>query len=458
MVGADRQFSVSTLRKLHIHGGNMQPSRLTYFTAFALFASLAAPALFSQAANNNQPRHYYVFNLGVPGGGTIATPASVNNAGWVAGAAFQSGNTSEHAELWVGVPLDLGTFGGPNSAVAWPNKNNQGEIAGIAETSEANPLQENWSCALANFPTITNQVCLGFVWKDGVMSALPTLGGYDGYAAGNNNRGQVAGWAENTVHDSTCVPPQVLQFEPVIWGPALGQLTQLPPLSGDVDGAATAINDQGQAVGISGICDQAVGRYTAKHAVLWENGVTTNLGNFDGGVAWNTPTAINNRGEVVGFANLANTPSGELNPIAFVWTKSQPIQQLPLLGQDGNSLAWGINNLGQVVGQSVGATSARAFLYQNGTITDLNALTSPDSALYLLLANDINDRGEITGFALDSTTGDTVGFLAVPEPGTGAEQPSAAGHTTSRSIEIPPNLLRQMPGFGRFALGAIGTK
>lgn len=94
------------------------------------------------------------------------------------------------------------------------------------------------------------------------------------------------------MRDATCVPPQVLQFRPVVWGPGPHQLRELPPLPGDTSGAATAINDRGQVVGISGICDQAVGRYTARHAVLWENGHATDFGNL-GGDSWNTPMAIN---------------------------------------------------------------------------------------------------------------------------------------------------------------------
>jgi len=51
------------------------------------------------------------------------------------------------------------------------------------------------------------------------MSSLPPLpGGLDSYAAAVNNQGQVAGWAEDGIHDPTCNLPQVLQFEAVVWG------------------------------------------------------------------------------------------------------------------------------------------------------------------------------------------------------------------------------------------------
>jgi probable HAF family extracellular repeat protein len=136
------------------------------------------------------------------------------------------------------------------------------------------------------------------------------------------------------------------------------------------------------------------------------------IGNFDGGVAWNTPTAINNAGLVVGFANLPNSGTG-FNPVGFIWSRTRGIRQLGPLAGDSNSWAWGVNSRGQVVGQSFGP-GGRAFLYQDGVMYDLNGLLLPGSSLQLLLANDINDSGEIAGFAKDLNTGKQVAFLAVP--------------------------------------------
>jgi hypothetical protein len=50
-------------------------------------------------------------------------------------------------------------------------------------------------------------------------------------------------------------------------------------------------------------------------------------------------------------------------------------------------------------------------------MTDLNTLVQPDSSLYLLLANDINARGEIVGYASDTKTNAIVAFLAIPVSG-----------------------------------------
>ena len=382
--------------------------------AAAMLAGLAHGGNFA-ASQHTQPTTYQVTNLASLGG-TISRGNSINNRSWVAGYSNLSGNQSRHASLWRnGSLLDLGTLGGPNSSVAWPVKNNIGLIAGIAQTDTPDPLGENWSCA-AFFPgaTATGPTCLGFVWQSGVMSALPTLGGNNGFATGANNHGQVVGWAENTVHDPTCVPPQVLQFRAVIWESGGNQIRELPPLPGDTSGAATAINDKGQVVGISGICDQAVGRFTAAHAVLWENGGVTDIGNL-GSDAWNTPMAINQQGDVVGFAGQPGDDPDNPQLHAFLWTRQDGIEDLGALPGDVYSEAHGINERRQVVGISCDAAgSCRAFLWQNGVMTDLNTLVGPGYTDVLTTAQDINDRGEITGRAFDPDTGERPAFLATP--------------------------------------------
>jgi uncharacterized membrane protein len=97
------------------------------------------------------------------------------------GGADLSGNTTEHATVWIyGIKSDLGTLGGPNSDVQWPVKNDHGLVAGWSETAALNPLNESWSCTAFN---PTGHVCVGFVWQWGAMTPLPTLGGYNGFAA-----------------------------------------------------------------------------------------------------------------------------------------------------------------------------------------------------------------------------------------------------------------------------------
>src|SRR6516225_2896726 len=342
-------------------------------------------------------------------GGTSSGGNSINNQSWAAGYSRQP-NRDRHAILWRNNALtDLGTLGGPNSSVAWNVKNTAGIIVGISQTSTPEPLGESWSsAAFYSTPHNVGYINLGFIWQQGQMRGLPAFpGGNNGFATGANNLGQVVGWAENGVHDPSCCCTQVLQFRPAMWtlGPP-DQIHDLPLIAGDTSGAATAINDNGQIVGISGICDQAVGRHSAKHAVLWENGTVTDIYPNAPAPWWNTPTAINQHGDVVGFAGDPAFVEGDILH-AFMWTREDGIRQLkPLPNRTPthvDSEAYGINEARQVVGVSCDAdqVDCRAVVWNNGTTpTDLNDLKGSYSG-FLALGKDINNNGEITGRAVD---------------------------------------------------------
>lgn len=381
--------------------------------AVALLAGLALSGA-PRASGGHDETKYVVTNL-LSHGGTRSAGNSINDLGWVAGHSNLSGDRARHAALWIsGFRVDLGTLGGPNSAVLWPVKNTSGIVAGIAQTATPDPLQENWSCsAFFPAPNAAGFICLGVVWEWGRIRALPVLsGGNHSFATGANNERRVVGWSENGVHDSKCVLPQRLQFRPVVWGPGPNDIEELPLFPGDSAGAATAINDRGQIVGISGICDQAVGRFSARHAVLWEDGTVKEIEHL-GGVAWHTPMAISERGDVVGFSNHRPEDGGTFNEHAFLWTRQRGTRPLRPLAGDLKSQALGINQRRQVVGQTC-AAACRAFLWEDGVMTDLNRLVAPGYPDTLWSANDINDEGQITGRALNPTTGEFSAFVATP--------------------------------------------
>ena len=403
--------------------------------ALALFAVLMFPV--TLAAQN-----YHVVKLDGLGGDAGAN--SINDRGQVAGQANKEGNNVSHATLWTrgSAPLDLGTLGGPdtNSAVAWPVKSNTGLIVGISDTNEDNPLGELFSC-YPFFATgeATGKICKGFRWEKGKMTALPPFpGGYNSYATAANNRGQIVGWAENGVHEPSCNTAfQILQFRAVIWGPN-GEMQELLPLPGDNTSAATAINDKGQVVGISGACGVAVGDVSAAHAVIWEHGVPTRIADF-GGHTWNTPTAINNDGVVVGFS-LPADQDGTRFYRAFVWTKEAGTKMLDQIDGDVRSAALGINDDGEIVGfsRTPGAV-LRAVWWENAdaTIKNLNDL-APGSP-YLLIAGDVNNSGRITGY-----TGDGFGFLATPSDSTNQAGASSARSRPQARAGIPEKLRLQL--------------
>jgi probable HAF family extracellular repeat protein len=247
------------------------------------------------------------------------------------------------------------------------------------------------------------------------MTNLPTLGGPNGVANSINNRGIVAGFAENTLRDPDPACP-VFQFKPVIWDD--GRVQELSTF-GDPVGVAAAINDHGQVVGSSGTCaafNANSGLYLVEnHALLWERGMVTDLGNLGGtgGIAGNHACAINNRGQVVGHSELANDTTFH----GFLWTRENGMRDLHTLPNDAASLALGINDRGEVVGASLDANfNPRAVLWDNNAMTDLNTLISANSGLYLLLAASINSSGEIVGLAV-TNTGELHGFLATPRRG-----------------------------------------
>ncbi|HEY2546545.1 MAG TPA: hypothetical protein VGI46_10805, partial [Candidatus Acidoferrum sp.] len=343
----------------------------------------------------------------------------------------------------------------PGSDVGWPVKNNFGLISGVSENGKPDPLGETFSCPA--FGLVSGNSCVAFAWQFGRMTQLPGLGGNNSIGTGDNNLGQIVGWAENAHQDPTCAPPapgatQFLQFEATLWQRdwhGNWQVRELPPYPGDPDGAATAINDLGQAVGISGQCGVAIGAYSAIHALLWENGQPLDLGNL-GGHGWNTPGAINDRGVVAGFANGPNDVIGgqlQFRFLAFIWTRDHGMQNLGTLPGDAMSEATDINDQNQIVGVSFADfffDNPRAFIYQNGTMTPLNSLIGSASADWdISSTGGINDRGEIAVQANIVSGGIVTGVahavLLVP-----CDSGDRVAYGQTQTVIIPDDVQNQM--------------
>lgn len=234
------------------------------------------------------------------------------------------------------------------------------------------------------------------------MKGLPTLGGNNGEASGINNLGQIAGMAETATVDSGCASNLIRM--PALW--ENGKVSSLPILTGDTDGFAFGINNHGQVVGDSGNCTGST-----IHAVSWVNHTPTQLADFGEG---SIGQYVNDQGQIAGTVGSADgsTQYGAL------W-QNGALTSLGLLPGDFGGLASGINSQGQIVGSNFDSkfSWSHGFLWQNNVMTDLNTLIPASANLFVTMANQINDNGQISGMAVvlsGPDAGKVHAFLATP--------------------------------------------
>ncbi|HEY6385398.1 MAG TPA: hypothetical protein VIX91_06925 [Candidatus Acidoferrum sp.] len=305
-----------------------------------------------------------------------------------------------------GFNIDLGTLGKPgaNSWINWGGINDPGEAVGMSETAEPDPNGED-ICGFG-----THLICVPFLWRNGRMSALPTLGGNNGQASAINNRAEVVGFAEDGAVDPSC-PAGITNNRvalPVLW--EKGAAKALPLASGDIDGEAFGINDQGQAVGYSGNCPSAT------HAVMWKDNTVLVLQDL-GGAGSNFAYVIDSRGQIAGQVGTADGTTF----YSAVWLSGAdgPVTNLGVLPGDFAGFATGLNNRGQVVGNDFNSSFdwTHGFIWQEGVMTDLNTLIPSDSNLSIISASNINDRGQISGMGTvvaGPHTGEIHAYLLTP--------------------------------------------
>lgn len=368
-------------------------------TTLVALALMPAGGPSAQRLPARLPAHYTVVRLGTLGG-TMSHSSNINRKLQVIGNATLSGGLA-HAVLWGDRgKIDLGTLGGPNS-IGW-GITKFGEVSVQSETSTPDPFKEGW-CG-----TLNGLTCRMFVLREGRRFVLPTLGGNNSASVNMNDRGQLAGYTETGERHLHCAAPQVLDVQAVVWERD-GEIRRLPPLAGDVYAVAVDISDRGESVGLSGpVCKLSF--FAAAHAVLWRDGRVINLGSL-GGAYGNIPESINNRGQVVGLADLP----GDHTNHAFLW-QDGVMHDLGTLPGDFSSAAFRINDAGLVSGQSCDASAnCRAFLWQDGVMTDLNTLIPRSANLQLLYAYVGRGAGrEITGDALNLHSGQVRAYRATP--------------------------------------------
>lgn len=258
---------------------------------------------------------------------------------------------------------NLGTLGGNSSSALAISGN--GQITGFSETGFVDPLSGQAETH-------------AFLLKNDVMYDLPSLGGTVSFGQDINDRSEVVGFSFTPTNGT----------HPVLW--RNGQITDLS-LGGTIGGSG-AINDRGQAIGDSTLPGDA-----EHHAFFWSGQKLYDLGTLGGTLS--LPSGLTEDGYVSGVATTTNDEQSH----AVIW-RDRKIEDIGTVPGDACSWAWGLNEKHQVVGISLPApcdfSVAHAFLWEQGSMVDLNTLISPDSGLQLVYAEAINDAGEIVGIGV----------------------------------------------------------
>jgi probable HAF family extracellular repeat protein len=273
-------------------------------------------------------------DLGTLGVGYQSNAVYVNDGGQVVGFStinttpdpFSFLGTSIHTFLWQnGVMQDIGTLGGPDAGPGLGGINQRSGL--VVGASYINSIPN---------PTTGTPTQDPFLWKNGTMIDLGTLGGTIGGATLANNKGQVIGQS-NLAGD--------LISHPFFWDN--GVLTDLGTLGGD-QGTANWINDAGAVVGRADRPgSQLFGAFLSKHGVMKDLGTV-------GSDPCSNARAINSHGQIVGSSSDCSYPLH-----AFLWEKGGPMVDLNQLVESGSGfqalIAYNINDRGEIAGTGVPA-------------------------------------------------------------------------------------------------------
>ena len=286
-----------------------------------------------------------ILDLGILGSGTESLGAFVNDAGQVIG--FSTINTEPDPVGFLGFPThtfiwqsghmhDIGTLGGDDtftdSSCSHPP---EGTVAGQSSTSTT----LNSDTGLPTFDP--------FLWDHGKMTDLGTLGGTWGFAHCTNHRRQVIGASSLAATPIACTDGHLTGCHAFLW--ENGQMRDLGTLGGP-NSEAQWINESGL---IAGSADFPRPQPTVNHhdAVIWKHGKIKDLGTVDGDPC-SRAYGLNERGQVVGGSSDCTT--GFLH--AFLWEEGGPMLDLNKLIPPGSGWvltnAFNINDRGEILAKA----------------------------------------------------------------------------------------------------------
>jgi len=332
------------------------------------------------------------------------------------------------AVLWKhGKIVNLGTFGGNQSGAGAVN--GRGEVVGAALNLTTDPFP--FRAPYSDFFFFGNGTeSHAFLWRNGTMQDLGTLGGPDSAAFLVNQKGQVAGASDVdfNVNPLTGGPT----VHPFLWehGQMFDLVAGAPPgMFGGTFGIAVWLNESGQVLGTMNLTGDKTW-----HSFLWDEGLVRDLGTL-GGIN-TTAQWLNRNGHASGKSDVTALctacPSGNQKQLhhPFLW-RDGVMTDLGLLYADTAGTAYSVNAKDQAVGVTLACTFVNpddscngpvyhTFLWENGSIVDLQTVVLPGSGITLSAcggcevgAYNINDRGEIAGQGV-LANGDSRVVLLIP--------------------------------------------
>jgi uncharacterized membrane protein len=360
-------------------------------------------------------------DLGTLPGGASSAAFWINSNGLIAGNSQNGqfdpvipGLPELRAVIWKnGKIQDLGTLGGSSSFSQ--SVNDRGQVTGLA----LNGISDSFSFYYQYLFCLPFEICpanatqtRGFVWdeEDGIQD-IGTLGGPDAFPSLINQHGQIAGFSytDSTPQPTTGFPT----LHPFLWEKAKG-MKDLGSLGGTTTASVNGLNERGEVVGGALLPGDLI-----NHPFLWDGEKLIDLvatpfgGSADGEAFW-----INEAGEVVGIAGIPAPCPGSSPPReaahAFLWRQGV-MADLGALAGSPISQANFVNSRSQVVGDSMPCdfSAVTAFLWENGSLVDLNTLIPPSTPFFVFTASFISDQGEIAAFGA-LANGDQHAVLLIP--------------------------------------------
>lgn len=327
--------------------------------------TMVVTGIASSLAQANSLSYNIVALSGLTAGAVASSsPAAINNNGVIV--SYSQGLQQAYVTQPGG---PTATFDLPSSLSVVTGINNSGQVVGMSPST-------------------------GFIYSNGVIQTFSTGSGVSARAI--NDSGTVTG------SYSSATGNQAYTY-------SNGQFQSLGTLPSFTQSFGFGINNSGEVVGNSGNGDGV------EVAFLYADGVMQGLGTLPGD-SNSSALNINNLGQVTGQSWGGS--AGDYN--AFIYNPGTGLMtalgDVPGAGSAGLQTPTGINDSGEIVGSDIVGSNGYAFLYSDGSMYNLADLIANNSGWVLGTPIGINDSGEIVGYGTYDGVKQGYILYASPEP------------------------------------------